>query len=118
MLIPTRKNTSNGRLAPNPSEFESASASVEGALARGVAVAPRTPPAPLDEAPGVPDEDGAALGDELAPALGAELGGVLGAELGAELGGVLGLADGGGLCEAQDGTILSGITNPSENVIR
>lgn len=114
MVIPTRKNTSNGRLAPNPVEFESASASVEGALARGVAVAPRTPPAPLDEAPGVPDEDGAALGDELAPALGAKLGGVLGAELG----GVLGLADGGGLCEAQDGTILSGITNPSENVIR
>jgi hypothetical protein len=117
MLIPTRKKTSSGRLAPSPFEFGSASASVDGAVLRGVAVAPRTPPDPpdpLDEAPGVPLEDGAALGDELGPELGEELGGALGDELGPELGEELG----GALGDEQAGTVMSWITNPSENVIR
>ena len=63
MLIPTRQNTSSGRLAPSPFELGSASASVDGAVVRGVAVAPKMPPDPLGDAPGVPFEDGAALGE-------------------------------------------------------
>jgi hypothetical protein len=126
MLIPTRKNTSSGRLAPSPFELGSASASVDGAVVRGVAVAPRIPPDPLGDAPGVPLEDGAALGDELeaelGDALGEELGDALGEELGdalgEELGDALGLADGVGLGVGQAGTVTLSITNPSENVIR
>jgi hypothetical protein len=122
MLIPTRKNTSSGRLAPSPFELGSASASVDGAVVRGVAVAPRMPPDPLGDAPGVPLEDGAALGDELEAELGDALGDALGEELGdalgEELGDALGLADGVGLGVGHAGTVTLSITNPSENVIR
>ena len=120
MLIPTRKNTSSGRLAPSPFELGSASASVDGAVVRGVAVAPRTPPDPLGDALGDALEDGAALGDELelGDALGDELEAELGDALGEELGDALGLADGVGLGVGQAGTVLLWITAPSENVIR
>ena len=120
MLIPTRKNTSSGRLAPSPFELGSASVSVDGAVVRGVAVAPRMPPDPLGDAL----EDGAALGDELelGDALGdeleAELGDALGDALGEELGDALGLADGVGLGVGQAGTVVLWITAPSEKVIR
>ena len=126
MLIPTRKNTSSGRLAPSPFELGSASASVDGAVVRGVAVAPRTPPDPLGDTLGDALEDGATLGDELeaelGDALGEELGDALGEELGdalgEELGDALGLADGVGLGVGHAGTVTLSITNPSENVIR
>jgi hypothetical protein len=116
MLIPTSKNRSSGRLAPSPFEFGSARVSVDGAVVRGVAVAPRMPPDLLGDGAGVPLEDAPALGEELGGGLGEELGGGLGEELGGglgeELGGGLGLGDG------QDGTVLSWITEPLENVTR
>jgi len=118
MLIPTRKNTSSGRLAPTPFELGSASASVDGAVVRGVAVAPRMPPDPLGDALEDALEDGAALGDELGDALGDELEAELGDALGEALGEELGLADAVGLGVGQAGTVLSWITAPSENVIR
>jgi hypothetical protein len=76
MLIPTRMNKSRGRLAPSPFEFEPARASVDGAVVRGVAVAPRIPPDLVGEGLGVPFEGlGEELGGELGEGLGEGLGG-------------------------------------------
>jgi len=114
-LIPIRKKASSGRLGPSPFEFGSTTVFVAGAVVRGVAVAPSTPPRePIGDGVGVPFEEGAALGAELGAELGPELGPELGGVLGLELGGVLELGDGDG----QAGTVWLLMMNPSENVIR
>lgn len=112
-LIPASRKTSRGRLVPKPLDGGSARASVAGAVVRGVAVAPRTPPEDaLGEGAGVTLVDGAgvSMGDGVGVTLADGI--ALGELLGPEVGGVLGLGDG------QAGTVLEWITDPSENLIR
>lgn len=112
MLMPTSRNTSNGRLALSSFEVGLARVSVAGAVFRGVAVAPRMPPDGLGDGAGVPcDGDGVGDGDE------AGLAEEPGDELGEEPGDELGDADGGGLPVGHAGTVAWS-TVPSENAIR
>ena len=114
MLMPTRRNTSSGRLALSSFEVGLATASVAGAVFRGVAVAPRMPPDRLGDGAGVPcdrDEDGDGDGDGDGVGAGDEPG------LGEEPGDELGDADGGGLPVGHAGTVAWS-TDPSENAIR
>ena len=108
----------------SPFEVGSLSASVDGAVVRGVAVAPRIPPDALDDGAGVSIEDGAGVSIDDGPGVsmvdGAALGEVPGEPPGEVPGESLGaeLADELGLGVGQGGTVRAWMTEPSENVIR
>jgi hypothetical protein len=108
-------------LVASPSEGGLLIASVEGAVVRGVAVAPRTLPdealgdgagVSMVDGAGVSIVDGAGVSTMDGAALGEPLGEVPGEPLGAELDDELGLGVG------QAGTVRLWMIEPSENVIR
>lgn len=144
-LIPTSRKRSSGRPVDRPSSLDPARVLVVGAVVRGVAVAPSTPPddpvgvgvatgVGVTSAVGVATGVGVAvgvvvgLGDKLG--VGLELGEALGVGVtlgvGVGLGVVVGVGEALGLGDVlglgegdgQGGTVIRWMIDPSENVIR